>query len=140
MNRTYEREPALPLIYRGPDETVRLVHHRQKSASTMDCPVYLRDLNFAQRAAAEYGVSDVGDARAAGPLLIIAGAGTGKTNTLAHRVAHLILTGTLPERILLLTFTRRAAEEMIRRAQRILAALLHGSTAGRSQPPAATFT
>jgi DNA helicase-2/ATP-dependent DNA helicase PcrA len=54
------------------------------------------------------------------PLLIIAGAGTGKTNTLAHRVAHLILKGTSPERILLLTFTRRAALEMTRRAQRII--------------------
>jgi DNA helicase-2/ATP-dependent DNA helicase PcrA len=67
-------------------------------------------LNPAQRAAARYG---------AGPLLVIAGAGTGKTNTLAHRVAHLALGGAAPERILLLTFTRRAAEEMIRRAQRI---------------------
>jgi DNA helicase II / ATP-dependent DNA helicase PcrA len=54
------------------------------------------------------------------PLLILAGAGTGKTNTLAHRVAHLILEGAPPERILLLTFTRRAALEMTRRAQRIL--------------------
>ena len=54
------------------------------------------------------------------PLLIIAGAGTGKTNTLAHRVAHLVLEGTAPDRILLLTFTRRAALEMTRRAQRIV--------------------
>ena len=52
-----------------------------------------------------------------GPLLIIAGAGTGKTNTLAHRVAHLVLSGAKPERILLLTFTRRAAHEMTRRTQ-----------------------
>lgn len=52
-----------------------------------------------------------------GPLLIIAGAGTGKTQTLAHRVAHLIKEGTDPGRILLLTFTRRAAEIMIRRAK-----------------------
>jgi DNA helicase II / ATP-dependent DNA helicase PcrA len=55
------------------------------------------------------------------PLLIVAGAGTGKTNTLAHRVAHLILQGAAPERILLLTFTRRAALEMTRRAGRIVA-------------------
>jgi DNA helicase-2/ATP-dependent DNA helicase PcrA len=55
------------------------------------------------------------------PLLIIAGAGTGKTNTLAHRVAHLLLEGAAPERILLLTFTRRAALEMTRRAGRIAA-------------------
>src|SRR4029453_4779687 len=45
---------------------------------------------------------------------------TGKTNTLAHRVAHLVLSGARPERILLLTFTRRAALEMTRRTQRIL--------------------
>ena len=54
------------------------------------------------------------------PLLIIAGAGTGKTNTLAHRVAHLIKEGADPGRILLLTFTRRAAEIMTRRAERII--------------------
>jgi DNA helicase-2/ATP-dependent DNA helicase PcrA len=88
----------------------------------MDCPPRLRNLNDAQRAAAEYGVSEFPDAQISAPLLIIAGAGTGKTNTLAHRVAHLILTGTAGERILLLTFTRRAAAEMTRRAQRILAA------------------
>ena len=51
----------------------------------------------------------------AGPLLILAGAGTGKTNTLAHRTAHLVLNGVDPARILMLTFTRRAAQEMIRR-------------------------
>src|SRR5438270_11750639 len=54
------------------------------------------------------------------PLLIIAGAGTGKTNTLAHRVAHLITSGADAGRILLLTFTRRAAEIMTRRAERIV--------------------
>lgn len=72
-------------------------------------------LNPAQRAAARSG---------AGALLIIAGAGTGKTNTLAHRVAHLVLEGVNPERILLLTFTRRAAVEMTRRAQRIVGEVL----------------
>jgi len=69
-------------------------------------------LNERQRQAAQAG---------AAPLLIIAGAGTGKTNTLAHRVAHLVLEGAAPERILLLTFTRRAALEMTRRAARIVA-------------------
>jgi len=68
-------------------------------------------LNGAQRAAACFGNA---------PLLIVAGAGTGKTNTLAHRVAHLVLQGASPERLLLLTFTRRAAEEMTRRAQKIV--------------------
>ena len=88
----------------------------------MDFPAYLRSLNIAQRKAVEHGVSDSREGQNSGPLLIIAGAGTGKTNTLAHRVAHLILNGAVPERVLLLTFTRRAAAEMTRRAQRILAA------------------
>ena len=56
-----------------------------------------------------------------GPVLVIAGAGTGKTWTLACRVAHLIENGTPPERILLLTFSRRAAREMLSRADRLLA-------------------
>jgi DNA helicase-2/ATP-dependent DNA helicase PcrA len=76
----------------------------------MDAELFAK-LNDQQRAAAGAG----GD-----PLLIIAGAGTGKTNTLAHRVAHLIETGTPPGRILLLTFTRRAANEMLRRVEGIL--------------------
>jgi len=78
-------------------------------------------LNPAQRAAATYGEAAAG-ARGvrAGPLLVIAGAGTGKTATLAHRVAHLLLEGVAPERLLLLTFTRRAALEMTRRAQRVV--------------------
>jgi DNA helicase-2/ATP-dependent DNA helicase PcrA len=73
-----------------------------------------KKLNPAQRSAACHG---------AGPLLILAGAGTGKTNTLAHRVAHLIAAGANPQRILLLTFSRRAAIEMTRRAQRIVGEL-----------------
>ncbi len=56
-----------------------------------------------------------------GPLLIVAGAGTGKTDTLAHRVAHLAIHGVDPGRILMLTFTRRAAAEMRRRAHEIVA-------------------
>ena len=55
----------------------------------------------------------------ASPLLIIAGAGSGKTDTLAHRVAHLVVNGADPQRILLMTFSRRAAAEMIRRVERI---------------------
>jgi len=81
-------------------------------------------LNGAQRAAARFGERGSDGVFRAGPLLIIAGAGTGKTNTLAHRVAHLVLEGVRPERILLLTFTRRAAQEMTRRAQKIVAAAL----------------
>lgn len=62
-----------------------------------------------------------GEGRPAGPLLVIAGAGSGKTNTLANRVAHIVAEGCHPSRILMLTFSRRAAEEMRRRVERILA-------------------
>ncbi|MCW7497317.1 ATP-dependent helicase [Leptospira levettii] len=55
-----------------------------------------------------------------GPILVVAGAGTGKTNTLVHKLAHLVKNGTNPESILLLTFTRRAAKEMLGRASSIL--------------------
>ena len=63
------------------------------------------------------------------PLLVIAGAGSGKTNTLAHRVAHLIVSGADPRRILLMTFSRRAASEMTRRVERIARKVL-GDNAG----------
>lgn len=83
---------------------------------------YLDMLNPAQRQAAAFGAADAENRFRAGPLLVIAGAGTGKTMTLAHRVAHLIVSGVSPERILLLTFTRRAAQEMIRRSTPLLGA------------------
>jgi DNA helicase II / ATP-dependent DNA helicase PcrA len=79
----------------------------------------LRDLNPPQRSAVEYGIGV--NTRSPPALLIAAGAGTGKTKTLAHRVAHLILNGADPARLLLLTFTQRAALEMTRRAHQILA-------------------
>jgi hypothetical protein len=79
---------------------------------------HLHSLNPEQRSAVEYGID--GDAEPPA-LLIAAGAGTGKTKALAHRVAHLILNGRDPQRLLLLTFTRRAALEMTRRSQLILA-------------------
>lgn len=72
---------------------------------------WLKGLNEQQRQAATFGD---------GPLLIIAGAGTGKTNTIAHRVAYLIDKGIDPGRILLLTFTRRAAAEMLKRVEGLL--------------------
>src|SRR4030081_2806924 len=84
-------------------------------------------LNPSQRRAATFGtpVAEQGVKGVdAGPLLILAGAGTGKTNTLAHRTAHLVLNGVDPARILMLTFTRRAAQEMIRRTQTIVAEVL----------------
>ncbi len=81
-------------------------------------------LNDEQRAAVEHGVGVAGRIEAAPPLLVIAGAGTGKTMTLAARVARLVLAGADPQRILLLTFSRRAAHEMARRAGRTLHAAL----------------
>ncbi|UGA46901.1 ATP-dependent helicase [Bradyrhizobium quebecense] len=78
---------------------------------------YLDALNSEQRRAVEHGVGKDGIVGA--PLLVIAGAGSGKTNTLAHRVAHLIVAGADPRRILLMTFSRRAAAEMAGRVERI---------------------
>ncbi len=82
---------------------------------------YLEELNPQQRKAVL--VPD-------GPILVIAGAGSGKTRTIAYRVAHLIKQGVRPESILLLTFTRRAAEEMLRRAQGALGRSRGGSKVG----------
>ncbi len=95
---------------------------------------YLDKLNSDQRAAVEHGIA-AADPR---PLLIIAGAGSGKTDTLAHRVAHLVMNGADPHRILLLTFSRRAAAEMERRAERILNRA-SGSRAAASLTWAGTF-
>jgi DNA helicase-2/ATP-dependent DNA helicase PcrA len=86
----------------------------------------LEGLNPAQRRAVDYGLGTKNGI--APPLLIAAGAGIGKTKTLAHRVARLILGGVDPRRLLLLTFTRRAAREMTRCAQQILAANRGGAT------------
>jgi DNA helicase II / ATP-dependent DNA helicase PcrA len=79
---------------------------------------YLEGLNSEQRRAVEHDAAEL-DCGAGGPLLVIAGAGSGKTNTLAHRVAHLIVNGADPRRILLMTFSRRAAAEMTKRVERI---------------------
>jgi len=91
---------------------------------------YLDELNPAQREAATFGECRDGTPFDAGPLLIVAGAGTGKTMTLAHRVAHLVVKGVDTRRILLLTFTRRAALEMTRRVESILRQALADRTGG----------
>ncbi len=86
-------------------------------------------LNGPQQRAVEHG----SDTPAPGPLLVIAGAGSGKTNTLAHRVARLVDCGADPQRILLLTFSRRAAAELERRAGQVLS-LSRGQRAGDKPP------
>ena len=102
--------------------------------STQALPVddrLLAQLNPEQRRAAAHGDE---------PLLVIAGAGTGKTTTLAHRVAHLVARGVDPGRILLLTFARRASAELLRRVESILRKA--GSTVdvtGRSRIWGGTF-
>src|SRR5437016_6395538 len=110
---------------------MRPVVHSAAAPSSRD-EDYLASLNSQQRLAVDYGL---GNARSSerGALLIIAGAGSGKTNTLAYRVAHLVCTGADPQRILLLTFSRRAAVEMERRAGQILNRVLGAS--GKSRPP-----
>jgi DNA helicase-2/ATP-dependent DNA helicase PcrA len=93
---------------------------------------YLDVLNAEQRRAVEHECD--GSRSDSRPLLIIAGAGSGKTNTLAYRVAHLVARGADPQRVLLLTFSRRAAAEMERRTSQILHRVL--ALPGATQPAA----
>jgi ATP-dependent DNA helicase UvrD/PcrA len=98
-------------------------------AARVDAPILLErmfdsgsvELNRSQRDVVEHDH---------GPLLVVAGAGTGKTWTLACRLARLIERGTPADRILLLTFTRRAAREMLSRAERLLSGPGTGERAG----------
>jgi DNA helicase II / ATP-dependent DNA helicase PcrA len=95
------------------------------------------DLNLEQRLAVEHGI---GDADGPGPLLVVAGAGSGKTAMLEHRVAALILAGADPKRIMLATFSRRAASELGRRVERLLARRLAPEAAAAATPAyAGTF-
>ena len=100
----------------------------------MSITSHLEKLNGPQRKAVTHG-EPLADNKgvASGPLLIVAGAGTGKTDTLAHRVAHLVIHGVDPARILMLTFTRRAAVEMRRRAHEITKKALNEALGGVSQ-------
>lgn len=97
---------SVPVVKRGADTLIGI-------------DSLLNRLNPDQHAAARHGL----EGETAGPLLVIAGAGSGKTNTLAHRVGCLIASGVDPRSILLLTFSRRAATEMSRRVEGIIAAL-----------------
>src|ERR1043165_7924453 len=101
------------------DDVLRLYSTRPRPETPGAATTFANELNPEQLAAATHP---------GGPLLIIAGAGTGKTRTLIHRVAHLLSTGVQPERILLLTFTRRAAQEMLSRVERLV-----GTASGRVQ-------
>jgi DNA helicase-2/ATP-dependent DNA helicase PcrA len=105
----------------------------------MQYPDPLDSLNAQQREAATHGTGDTaGDTR---PLLVIAGAGSGKTSTLAHRVANLVRHGADPQRMMLLTFSRRAAQEMERRVGGVLqkALGLAGTQALPNLPWSGTF-
>src|SRR5689334_11291981 len=105
-------------------------------SAVLDAPLAPLDpfaaLNEEQRAAVEHGDE---------PLLVIAGAGSGKTTTLAARVARLVRDGADPQRLLLLTFSRRAAQEMAHRAGRLLHQALQwrSTQAAPSLPWAGTF-
>jgi DNA helicase-2/ATP-dependent DNA helicase PcrA len=103
-------------------ETLKVYPARARLEVAGTARDFASELNPEQGAAATHGD---------GPLLIIAGAGTGKTRTLVYRVAHLIDRGVAAERILLLTFTRRAAQEMLSRAERLVGSnskRVHGGT------------
>ncbi|HEX5461830.1 MAG TPA: ATP-dependent helicase [Steroidobacteraceae bacterium] len=99
----------------------------------MSTASHLAKLNGPQRRAVTYGEPLPEKGFTSGPLLIVAGAGTGKTDTLAHRVAHLVIHGVDPARIMMLTFTRRAATEMRRRAYELAKSALGDTLGGVSQ-------
>ncbi len=106
----------------------------------MTTTAHLDRLNGPQRKAVTHGEPLPEKGYASGPLLIVAGAGTGKTDTLAHRVAHLVISGVDPARILMLTFTRRAAQEMRRRAHDITRKALNDTLGGVTQGIAQRLT
>src|SRR3954462_7112009 len=118
------RRPKRLRSWRESPTVVRANHERTRNLQT--ATTYLETLNPEQRRAVEHGAAS---GLAAPPLLVIAGAGSGKTNTLAHRVAHLIVGGADPRRILLMTFSRRAASEMTKRVERIARKVM-GDNAG----------
>ncbi len=111
----------------------RAVQHRacRSRAGFVPCRTYVRwcdeiNLNAAQQQAVDFP--------GPGPWLVIAGAGTGKTSTIAHRVARLVRDGADPARMLLITFSRRAATELESRVGRVIAQELGGR--GPSTPVA----
>ncbi len=105
-------DPAARTVYR-----LRPVGRAAEGASER-----LREMLDAEQLAAVEG--------AAGRVLVLASAGSGKTRTIVATLAHLVETGTPPEAIMLVTFTRRAAREMVERAERVAGIDLASVTAG----------
>src|SRR5258708_2350562 len=112
-------EGGFSVLHRDLDIRTVRAHAMMKAKTTA-----FDSLNPSQRRAATFGTPVADQGVDGGPLMILAGAGTGKANTFAHRTAHLVLNGVDPARILMLTFTRRAAQEMIKRTQIIVAEVL----------------
>ena len=92
--------------------------HKESSGLKLD---YKKDLNPEQYAVVMHP---------GGPMLVLAGAGTGKTRTVTYRVARLLETGVRPENILLLTFTNKAANEMMRRVEFLIGRNIQGLHGG----------
>ncbi len=92
--------------------------HRESAGFKLN---YEKELNKEQHAVVMH---------AKGPMLVLAGAGTGKTRTVTYRVARLIETGIRPENILLLTFTNKAAKEMMRRVEFLIGRNIQGLWGG----------
>ena len=127
LNESDPKNKRLPALTEGnPEEQERpvkrkkIVLKRREDVEAVKYSIrYADELNAAQLAAVE---------KLEGPILVVAGAGTGKTRTLIYRVSRMIESGIRPENILLLTFTRKASAEMLRRA-----ATLVGSRAEQVQ-------
>src|SRR5215469_964185 len=105
----------------------------EPGARLMATSSHLDGLNSAQRRAVTYGEPLDEKGWRSGPLLVIAGAGTGKTSTIAHRVAQLVLNGVDPSRLLLMTFTCRAATEMRRRVHTIVRQAMGDTLGNKAQ-------